>query len=138
MAVSGHQRTESQVVIDVFVAIEIAKLAAARLFHKDRPRIVRTIVAGYAKGNAFEIFLVRLCGLRGPALKSGKFFLQIGIHRGSPENSSRLSCSAIRLPGGRTARVIELNCTLPRSRILKQIAPGADRGPAELARTCYC
>src|SRR5579872_100814 len=111
MTVSCHQRSERQVVVDIFVAVEIAELAAAGLLHENRPRIVCAIVAGYAKRNAFEIFLVCLCGLRGPPFKSRKFFLQIGIHRGSPGNSSRLFCSAIRLPGGRTARGIELNRT---------------------------
>ena len=31
MAMSGHERAETQVVVDVFVAIEIAELAARRL-----------------------------------------------------------------------------------------------------------
>ena len=75
MAVSGHQRAERQVVIDVFVAIEIAELAAAGLFHKDRPGIVGAIVAGDAERNALEIFLVRFGGLRRAPLESGEFFL---------------------------------------------------------------
>src|SRR5579863_8279825 len=34
MAVSGHERAEGQVVVNVFVAVEIAELAAAGLFNE--------------------------------------------------------------------------------------------------------
>jgi hypothetical protein len=84
MAVSGHERAEGQVVIDVFVAIEVAELAAAGLFHEDRPGIVSAIVAGYAERNAFEILLVGFGGLGRAPLESGEFFLQIGVHRIAP------------------------------------------------------
>src|SRR5271170_4408258 len=61
MAMSGHERAEGEVVVDVFVAVEVAELAAAGFLHEDRPGIVVTIVAGYAEGNTFEVFLVG-CG----------------------------------------------------------------------------
>jgi len=69
MAVSGHERAEGQVVIDVLVAIEVAKLAAAGFFHEDGPGIVVAIIAGHTERNAFEIFFVRcggfwVCGAR--------------------------------------------------------------------------
>ena len=82
MTMSRHQRAEGQVVIDIFVAVKVAELAAAGFFHKDRPRIVGAIVAGYAEGNAFEILLVGFGGFGRAPLESGEFFLQIGIHRG--------------------------------------------------------
>ena len=84
MAVSGHERAESQVVVDVFVAIEIAELAAAGFFHEDRPGIVMAIIAGHAERNAFEIFLVGFGGFRRAALERVEFLLQFGIHRIAP------------------------------------------------------
>src|SRR5580700_6739216 len=45
MTVSGHERAEGEVVVDVFVAINVAELAAAGFLHEDRPRIVVAIVA---------------------------------------------------------------------------------------------
>ncbi len=90
MAMSGHQRAESQVVIDIFIAIEIAKFAAAGFFHKDRPRVIGAIVARYAERNTLEIFLVGFGGLGRSPLESGEFFLQIGVHRIAPGCSGRL------------------------------------------------
>ena len=57
MAMSGHERAETQVVVDVFVAVEVAELAALSLFHKNRIGIVSAIVAGHSQRNAFEVFL---------------------------------------------------------------------------------
>ena len=102
MAVPGHERAEGQVVIDVFIAIEIAELAAAGLLYEDWPGIVSAIVAGDAEWNAFEIFLVRFGGLGRSPLEGGEFFLQIGIHRIAPGKlrpAASLSRRAIRLPG---------------------------------------
>ena len=84
MAMSGHQRAEAQVVIDVFVAVEVAKFAALAFFHKDRIGIVSAVVAGDAQRNALEVLLVRFGGLRRAPLEGVEFFLQIGVHRWSP------------------------------------------------------
>ena len=79
-----HQCAECQVVVDVFVAVEIAKLAPAGLFHKDGPGIISAIVAGYAERNALEILLMGFGGFGRAPLESGEFFLQVGIHRIAP------------------------------------------------------
>ena len=92
MAMSGHERAEAQVVIDVFVAVEVAEFAALSFFHKNRIGIVSAIVAGYAQRNAFEVFLVSNGGFRRAALESFELFLQCGVHRVSRNGSSRSDC----------------------------------------------
>ena len=86
---SGHKRAESEVVVDVFVAVEIAELAAAGFFHEDGPGIVMAIVAGYAERNAFEVFLVRFGGFGRAMFEGRKLLLQIGIHQVLRGNSGR-------------------------------------------------
>ena len=86
---SRHQRSEAQVVIDVVVAIEIAEVVSLRLFHKDRIRIVRAIIAGNSQRNALQIFLMRLRRLGRAAHKCIEFFLQRGIHRNLRKCSGR-------------------------------------------------
>ena len=76
--------------IDVLVAIEVAKLASAGLFYKDWPGIISAIIAGYSQWNALEILLVGFGGFWRSPLESGEFFLQIGVHRGLRDNSGRL------------------------------------------------
>ena len=71
----GHDCAEAKVVIDVLVAVKIAKLAAARVFYKDRVRIISSIVAGHAKRNALQVFLVGLSRLGRAADKGVDFFL---------------------------------------------------------------
>src|SRR5271155_3190959 len=51
-AMACHERTEGQVVVKVFIAVEIAELAAARVFYEDRIGIISTVVAGDAERNA--------------------------------------------------------------------------------------
>ena len=48
MAVSGHQRAEAEIVIDVVIAIEIAEMGAAAFLYENGVRIVSAIVAGHA------------------------------------------------------------------------------------------
>ena len=81
----GHQRAETQIVVEVFVAIEIAEMRALAFRHKNRIRIVGAIVAGHAQRNALQILLMRFGGLRRTALESFELFLQCGVHRESPE-----------------------------------------------------
>ena len=92
MAMPGHERAEAQVVIDVVVAVEIAKLAALAFFHKDRIGIVGAVVAGHAQRNALQIFFVRFGGFRRATLEGFELFLQCGVHRGLQECSSRSDC----------------------------------------------
>ena len=70
MAMPGHESPEAQVVIDVFVSIEIAKPAALCVLHKDRIGIVSAIVARDPEWYTFEIALVRLSRLRRAALEN--------------------------------------------------------------------
>src|SRR5579872_3283323 len=70
--------------VDVFVAVEVSKFAAAGFLHEDGPGIVMAIVAGHAEGNTLEVFLVRLSGFRSTALECCKLLLQVGIHRTTP------------------------------------------------------
>ena len=48
MAMPGHQRSETEVMVDVFVAVKITEAAALTFGDKDRIRIVSTVVAGHA------------------------------------------------------------------------------------------
>jgi hypothetical protein len=81
---SRHQRAERQVVIKIVIAVEIAEMRAAGFLHKNRPGIIRAIIAGHSQGNAFEVFLMRLGGFRRTSLESIELFLQFGVHRVSP------------------------------------------------------
>ena len=81
MRVARHQRAETQVMVNVFVAVEIANLAPRRLRHKQRIRIVGAIVAGHAQGQALQVLLMRFGGLRRAALVCLQLFLQCGVHR---------------------------------------------------------
>ena len=89
MRVPGHQSAKAQIVVNVFVAIEIAEFAARRFGNKDRVRIIGAVIAGDAQWQAFQVFLVSLGGLRRAALESLELFLQFGIHLESPEYSGR-------------------------------------------------
>ena len=111
MAMSCHERAESQIMVDVFVAIQIAELAAAGFFHEDGPGFVVAIIAGYAERNAFEIFLVGFGGFRGATLEGCEFFLQIGIHQFSGETQAGgflVKLRAIRMPERRAVRGVYL------------------------------
>src|SRR5229473_5020184 len=98
MAVASHERAEAEVVIDVLVTVQIAELTASPFLHEDGIGIVGAIVTGHAERNAFEILFVGFGGLGSAPLEGCKFFLQVGIHRESPENSGRRA--AIRMVPG--------------------------------------
>ena len=104
MAVSGHERAEAKVVIDVVVAIEIAKMRAAAFFYEDRIGIVGAVVAGDAERDALQVFLVGFGGFGRATLEGFELLLQIGVHLGLQE--SQAACAAIRMSGRpRAARV---------------------------------
>jgi len=46
MAMPGHQGSETQVVVDVLVAVEIMNAAAPPVLHKERIGFVVAVVAG--------------------------------------------------------------------------------------------
>src|SRR6267143_1201531 len=52
LAMSGHQRTEAEVVVDVFVAVEVVNAATFAILHKKWIVLVMAIVAGNAEGDA--------------------------------------------------------------------------------------
>ena len=72
---SGHDRSKTKVVIDVLIAVKVAKLTAGRVLHEDWVRIVSAIVTGYSQRYALQVFLVRLRRLGRAAHKSVEFFL---------------------------------------------------------------
>ena len=86
---SGHQRAKTEVVVEVVVAIEIAEMRTLAFLHKDWVRIVSAVVAGDAERNPFQILLVRLRRFGRAALKGVQLVLQVSVHHGSPEISSR-------------------------------------------------
>ena len=86
---SSHERAETEVVVDVFVAVKVAKLAALPLFHKDWIGIVGPVVAGHTQRNAFEVLLVSGGGFRRATLEGFELFLQFGVHLGLQECSGR-------------------------------------------------
>src|SRR3954465_13384932 len=81
VAVSGHERAETEVVIDVVVAVEIAEMRALPFLYKDRIWVVVAVGAGNSQRNAFQVAFVSLGGLRRTSLESIELFLQFGVHR---------------------------------------------------------
>ncbi len=75
MAVAGHQRAKAKVVVDIFVAVNVADFAALPFFDEDGIRVVRAIVACYAQGNALQRPRVGFRGFRRPLLVNRDFLL---------------------------------------------------------------
>src|SRR5207302_8564553 len=75
VAMSGHQRAETKVVIYVFVAVNVVNAAALPILHEERIGFVVAIVAGNAKRDAFEGALVGSSGFRRALFVRGDFFL---------------------------------------------------------------
>jgi hypothetical protein len=59
MSVTRDQCSETKIVVDVIIAIEIAKMRTLRLFDKDRVGGVGTVVAGNAQRESLQIALMR-------------------------------------------------------------------------------
>ena len=87
---SRHERAEAEIVIQIFVAIEIAEMAALRILDKDRIRIISPVIAGNTQRQTLQVFLMRLGGLRGTTLERVELFLQCGVHRVSSDDSGRV------------------------------------------------
>ena len=66
---------ERKIVVDVIVPIEIAEMRTLRLLHKDRVRIIGTIVAGNTQRDSLQITLMRYGRFRRALLVSRQFFL---------------------------------------------------------------
>ena len=75
VAMSGHQRAETKVVIDIFVAVHVVNAAALSILHEERIGFVVAIVAGNAKRDAFEGPLMGGCRFRRSFFVGGDFFL---------------------------------------------------------------
>jgi len=58
VAMPRHQGSETQVVINVFVAVDVVNPAALPVVHKNRIRLVVAIIAGYTERDSFESTLV--------------------------------------------------------------------------------
>jgi hypothetical protein len=84
MTMPGHQGAKAQVVIDVFVSVNVVNAAALPFLHEDGIRLVVAIVAGYAQRNSFRCAFVRGRGFRGALFVRGDFFLQLLVHGTSP------------------------------------------------------
>jgi len=88
--VPRHESTEGQIVIDIFVAIEIAEFAATGFLYKDWPGIVMAIVAGYAERDSFEILFVCFGGFGVRRSNVSSSFCNSGYIRLLQGSSSRL------------------------------------------------
>src|SRR5438477_263948 len=75
VAVPGHQRTETKIVVNVFIAIDVVNTAALSILHEERIGFIVAIVAGNAKRNALEGALVGSSGFRRALFVRGDFFL---------------------------------------------------------------
>ena len=64
MPVSGHQRAKAQVVVDVFIAIDVHEFAAMTFGHEYRIGIVGAVIAGHTEGNTFLRLFMSFRGLR--------------------------------------------------------------------------
>ena len=80
----GHESAEAQVVIDVFVPIDIVNPAAFSIFHKNRIRLVMPVIAGYSERNSLQSAFVRCRRFRRALFVRGNFFLQFVVHGTSP------------------------------------------------------
>src|SRR5712692_5609893 len=73
MAMPRHQRSEAQVVIDVFVAVNVVNAAAFALLHKNRVGLVMAIVARNSERDSFQRPLVRCRRFRRALFVGGNF-----------------------------------------------------------------
>ena len=92
----SHERTETKIVIDVFVAVEVTKPTASSFFHKNRIGIVGAIVARHSQRNTLEVLLVSFSRFRGATLEDFELFLQCRIHQGLQKTQAvrPLECGA--------------------------------------------
>jgi hypothetical protein len=72
---AGHQGAETQVVVDVFMAINIVDAAGLPFLYKDGIRLVMTVVAGNTERNTFQSAFVGRRGFWRALFVSGNFFL---------------------------------------------------------------
>src|SRR5260370_21268274 len=75
MAMAGHQRAETKVVVDVFVAVNVMNATALSILHKERIGLVMAVVARNSERDAIQRPLVRCRRFRGALLVAGNFLL---------------------------------------------------------------
>src|SRR5580692_4221874 len=75
VAMSGHQCAKAQVVVNIFVAVEVVDAAPLAVFHEDRIWLVMAIVAGDSEGDALQGPFVSFRGLGRSLLVGGDFLL---------------------------------------------------------------
>jgi tRNA G37 N-methylase Trm5 len=63
MAMAGHQRAVAEVVVDVFVTVQIVYAGAVAVAHEQRIRRIVTIVAGYSERDTVNGPPMRFAGL---------------------------------------------------------------------------
>ena len=93
MTVPGHQRSETQIVIDVFVPIDVVNSPCFAVFHKNGIRLVMPVVAGNSQGNSFQGPFVRRRGFGRALFVRGNFLLQFVVHGTSPSKANSGSFS---------------------------------------------
>ncbi len=71
----GHQRAETEVVVDVFVAVDVVNPASLSILHKNRIGLVVAVVARDSKRDAFQRPLVRCRRFRRALFVGGDFSL---------------------------------------------------------------
>src|SRR5256885_17174335 len=84
MAVPGHESPEAQVVIDIFVSVDVVNPAALALLHENRMRFVGSVIAGNAEWYALQRAPVRFSGFPRAHFVGGNFFLQCVVHFSAP------------------------------------------------------
>jgi len=78
MAVAGHERAVAEIMIDIFVAIQIVDARAVAVAHKQRVGRIVAVVAGYAERDTIDGPLMGLAGF-GRALFVGLDFALEGL-----------------------------------------------------------
>ena len=75
MAMPGHQCAKTQVVIDIFVSIDVVNPASLSVLHEHRIGLVVAIVAGNAEWDALQCAFVRVRGFWRALFVGGDFLL---------------------------------------------------------------
>ncbi len=88
-----HQRAKAKVVIHIFIAINVVNPPRFSILHKNRIRLVVSVIARHAERNPLERPLVRRRRLRRPVLICRNFLLQCFVHDFSPNQARRIAAN---------------------------------------------
>src|SRR5256885_2847208 len=91
MASPRHERAKTQVVIDVFISIDVMNPAGFPVLYKNRIRLVVPVIARHTERNPLQRTLVRRRGLRRPLLVGCDFLLQCFVHNFSLNPALRIA-----------------------------------------------